>query len=74
VTWTASGDIALARVLRAGARVSGAVPTGDGSTRVIGGVRVLWTEGRVDTAFEMQAGVAGDPFSVRGVFETALRF
>lgn len=74
VTWTASSDLALARVLRAGARLSGAIPTGDGSARLIGGVRVLWTEGRVDTAFEMQAGVAGDPFSVRGVLETAVRF
>jgi hypothetical protein len=74
MTWAASADLALARVLRAGARVSGAVPIGDGNSRVIGGVRVLWTEGRVDTAFEIQAGVAGDPFSLRGVLETALRF
>jgi hypothetical protein len=74
VTWTASGDITLARGLRTGARFSGAVPTGDGDTRVIGGFRVLWNEGRVDTAFEIQAGVAGDPFSLRGVLETALRF
>jgi hypothetical protein len=74
VTWTASTDLALARVLRVGARLSGAVPTDVGATRLIGGVRVLWTEGRVDTAFEMQAGVAGDPFSVRGVLETAVRF
>lgn len=74
VTWTASGNIALAKALHAGGRVSGAVPVGEGVTRVIGGVRVLWTEGRVDTAFEIQAGLAGDPFTVRGVLETALRF
>lgn len=74
LTFTTSGELVLARQLRAGARLNGAVPTGEGTTRVIGGVRVLWTEGRVDTAFEVQAGLAGDPFSVRGVVETALRF
>jgi hypothetical protein len=74
VTFTASGELALAKQLRAGGRFSGAVPIGDGTARMIGGVRVLWTEGRVDTAFEIQAGIAGDPFTVRGVLETALRF
>jgi hypothetical protein len=74
MTFTAGGDYALARQLRAGGRLSGAVPIGDGATRLVAGARVLWTEGRVDTAFEIQAGLAGDPFSVRGVLETALRF
>jgi hypothetical protein len=74
VTFTASGDVSLAKQLRAGGRFSGAMPVGDGTARVIGGVRVLWTEGRVDTAFEIQAGLAGDPFTLRGVLETALRF
>lgn len=74
LTFTTSGELVLARQLRTGARLSGAVPVGEGATRVIGGVRVLWTEGRVDTAFEIQAGLAGDPFTVRGVVETALRF
>jgi hypothetical protein len=74
LTFTASGELVLARQLRTAARLSGAMPTGEGTTRVIGGVRVLWTEGRVDTAFEIQAGLAGDPFTLRGVLETALRF
>jgi hypothetical protein len=74
LTFTASGDLSLARALRVGGRVSGGAPIGDGATRVIGGVRVLWTEGRVDTAFEIQAGLAGDPFRLRGVLETAVRF
>ncbi len=74
LTFTTSGELVLARQLRTGARLSGAVPVGDGTTRVIGGVRVLWTEGRVATAFEIQAGLAGDPFTLRGVVETALRF
>jgi hypothetical protein len=74
VTYAASADVVLAKQLRAGGRVSGAMPIGDGISRVIGGARVLWTEGRVDTAFEIQAGIAGDPFTLRGVLETALRF
>lgn len=75
VTWTASGEIPLARVLRAGGRLSGGVPVGaEGETRVVAGVRVLWNAGQVDTAFELQTGLAGDPFTIRGVFETALRF
>lgn len=74
LTFTTAAELVLARQLRTGARLSGAVPVGDGTTRVIGGVRVLWTEGRVDTAFELQAGLAGDPFTLRGVVETALRF
>jgi hypothetical protein len=35
---------------------------------------VGWGTSRVSTGFELQAGIAGDPFSVRGVLETALRF
>ena len=30
------------------------MPVGDGVTRAVGGVRVLWTQGRVGTAFELQ--------------------
>lgn len=74
ITFTAGGDVALARRVRAGGRVSGAAPVGSGTTRVIGGARVRWSDGRVETAFELQAGLAGDPFTVRGVLETALRF
>ena len=74
MTFTASGELVLAKQLHAGARLSGAVPIGDGASRMIGGVRVLWIEGPVDTAFEIQAGLAGDPFTLRGVLETALWF
>lgn len=75
VTVSASSDVALARALRVGLRVSGALPTeAPGDQRVVGAVRAIWTEGRVETAFEMQAGLAGDPFTLRGVVETALVF
>jgi len=76
LTWTGSGDVAIAAGVRAGARVSGGVPVGSivGTNRVVGALRVAWGAGRVDTAAELQAGLAGDPFNIRGVVSTALRF
>ncbi len=76
LTWSASGDIAVGAGMRAGVRASGGVPIAspDGSDRVIGAARVAWGSGRVDTAAELQAGLAGDPFNIRGVVSTALRF
>jgi hypothetical protein len=75
ISWSASGDIALAHGTHAGARVSGGVPVGAaGTDRVVGAVRVAWGSGAVDTAAELQAGLAGDPFTIRGVVETALHF
>jgi hypothetical protein len=41
---------------------------------VIGAGRVAWGTPRVSTAFELQLGIAGDPFTIRGVVDTALRF
>ncbi|MEJ7599170.1 MAG: hypothetical protein WKG01_14775 [Kofleriaceae bacterium] len=74
VLWSATADVALAHAVMTGARVMGAIPIGDGNSRVIAAARVGWTAGRVATGFELQAGLAGDPFSVRGVVETTLRF
>jgi hypothetical protein len=76
LTWTGGGDVAIAAGVRAGARFSGGVPVGamPGVDRVVGAVRVAWGSGRVDTAAELQAGLVGDPFNIRGVFSTSLRF
>jgi hypothetical protein len=76
LTWSGSGDVAIAAGVRAGARLSGGVPVGSmpGTDRVVGALRVAWGSGRVDTAAELQAGLAGDPFNIRGVVSTALRF
>ncbi len=76
LTWSASGDHPLTSELRVGARFSGGIPVGIviGHTRVIGALRVAFGHGRVETAAEVQAGLAGDPFTLRGVVETALRF
>lgn len=74
VTFGAVASYALAEVLRAGLRVSGAAPLGDGATRLSGGVRASWVEGRVETSFELAAGLAGDPYTLRGTLATSLRF
>lgn len=76
LTWSAGGDVAIAAGIRGGARLSGGVPVGaiPGTDRVVGALRVAWGSGRVDTAAEMQAGLVGDPFTIRGVLSTALKF
>ena len=75
LTWSASGDYAVARALRLGARLGGAIALDDtGVHRTIGAARAIWTAGRVDTTAEVQVGIAGDPFQVRCMIETALRF
>ena len=75
ITWGAGAEVAVVPDVRVSARVSGGVPIiAAGVDRVIGGVRVGWTTGRVSTAAEVQTGLAGDPFTIRGVLETALRF
>jgi hypothetical protein len=75
LSWTGSAEVAVASRIRVGGRLTGGVPIDyAGSDRVIGALRVVWTAGRVDTAAEFQAGLAGDPFNVRGLLSTAMRF
>ena len=76
LSWSASGDVAVGAGVRAGARASGGIPVGSlqGTERVIAALRVAWGSGRVDTAAELQAGLVGDPFNLRAVVSTALRF
>lgn len=76
IAWSAAGDVALGRGARAGARFEGGIPVGalPGHERVIGALRLAWDRGAVATAAELQAGLVGDPFSIRAVLETALTF
>lgn len=74
LTWSAGAEVDVGSSVRVGGRTSGAVPIGTGVTRVIGAGRVAWGTSRVSTALELQLGIAGDPFTLRGVVETALRF
>ena len=74
LTWSAGGDAALADDLRVGGSLHGAVAIGDGTSRVVVGARVVWRAGRIDSAFEIQSGIVGDPYKLRGVVETLVRF
>jgi hypothetical protein len=74
VTWSAAADVDVGHGLQLGGRVRGAVPIGTGRTRAVGGGRVAWGTPRLSTGLEVQLGLAGDPFTVRGVLDTALRF
>ncbi len=75
ISWSASGTVTIAPGTRAGVRLTGGIPVLEaGHDRVVGALRVAWGAGRVDTAAEVQAGIAGDPFTIRGVVETALHF
>ncbi|HEY4241950.1 MAG TPA: hypothetical protein VGM88_19155 [Kofleriaceae bacterium] len=76
ISWSAAADVAVWRKVRVGGRVAGGDPIdlATGVTRVTAGGRASWSNRRVETAVEVQAGVMGDPFTVRGVVETALRF
>ncbi len=75
ITWTATAELPLGRAIRVGARMNGGVPLDDvGHDRVVGGLRTSWTEGRVETRFELQAGLVGDPFSFRGLLESMVHF
>ncbi|HET7502579.1 MAG TPA: hypothetical protein VFK02_16275 [Kofleriaceae bacterium] len=74
LTWSAGAELDVGRGVTAGGRTFGAMAIGRGKTRVIGGGRVGWGTPRVSTGFELQLGLAGDPFTIRGVVETALRF
>ncbi len=76
ISWGAGGELAFGQGLHGGVRAMGGIPVGPGigHDRVIGALRLGWGKGRVDTAAEVQAGLVGDPFTVRGLVETALHF
>jgi hypothetical protein len=74
LTLGATGTLSLARALRAGVRVDGAIPIGDGASRLSAGVRAMWKQGRFETTAELQGGLVGAPFDVRGLLETAVHF
>lgn len=74
LTWSAAADVDVGHGVALGGRIRGAAPIGTGRSRVIGGGRVAWGTPRVTTGVELQAGLVGDPFTLRGVLDTALRF
>ena len=73
ITFDATAMYTVATGLRAGVRWLGAIPLDD-DVRMIGAARIAWRTGRIETTAEVQAGLAGDPFRIRGVVSTAMRF
>ena len=75
LTWSAGGDYGVGSGVHAGVRLGGGIPVGPaGNDRVIGVARVAWGHGQVDTGAELQAGLVGDPFGLRGIFDMAVHF
>jgi hypothetical protein len=75
ITWGAGCDVLLGSGLHGMARAGGGIPVGlPGHARVIGALRLGWGTRRIDTSAEVQTGFVGDPFTVRGLVETALHF
>lgn len=75
LTWAASVGATVDKSLRGTVRIGGGIPVElPGHTRVIGAARLGWGSDRLETAAEIQLGIVGDPFTVRGLVETALHF
>lgn len=74
ISWSAGAEVLLGKQIAAGARGGGGIPVGEGDLRAFAAARVAWHASSMETALELQAGLAGDPFTVRGVVSTALSF
>jgi hypothetical protein len=74
LAFRAAADIDVGHGVQLGGRAQGGTPLGSGATHLFAGGRLAWGTPRVSTGFELQVGLAGDPFTVRGVLDSALRF
>ncbi len=74
LSWSAGAEVLLGKQIAAGARGGGGIPVGEGDLRAFAAARVAWHVSSMETALELQAGIAGDPFTLRGVVSTALSF
>lgn len=76
LTWSLGADVPFAAGVHGGARIGGGLPIAAamGTDRVVGALRIAWGSRNLDTGAELQAGLDGDPFTIRGVVSTALRF
>jgi len=75
IMWGTGADVALGRGFSTGVGLTGGVPVGGmGHQRLVGSGRAGYTSGAVSSGVELQAGLVGDPFTVRGVLTTRLQF
>ena len=68
------GEVAIAGHVHATARVALALPLADDPTRVVAAIGGRWRGPRTETGAELQAGLAGDPFTIRALITSAVRF
>ena len=71
ITWGASASLPVGPKLETAAAISGGAPFGVpmGVERAAGSLRASWIDPRVITTFELQLGIVGDPYVVRGLVE-----
>ena len=73
ITYDATAMFALTQSLALGVRLVGAMPLED-DMRAIGGARISWRAGRIETLAELQTGIAGDPVKLRGLLSASITF
>jgi len=75
IAWGVSAALPVWRRLELAVGGTGAVPFGVamGVDRVAGSARAAWSDPGVVTAVELQVGVLGDPYVVRGLVEVMVR-
>jgi hypothetical protein len=74
ISYGVTALVPLARVLGAGVKMRGATPIGTGEDWLAGGVGVVWRTARVQTSFDVERGIVGDVFGMRGTLETTFAF
>ena len=76
VVASGGATVALGEHIAVAVRGAAGVPIGIdmGVTRITGAAGVSWLQPRMITRVELQAGLMGDPFTVRGIVETEVRF
>jgi len=75
LTWSGYGALAFDHHVETTVHLSAGIPVGiEGVGRLFGGLRAAWNHDRVSTGLDLQTGLVGDPFQVRAIVDTAVRF
>ncbi len=69
------GALAFGDHVETAIHLSGGIPVGlEGVGRLFGGLRAAWNHDRVSTGLDVETGLVGDPFQVRAIVDTTVRF